>query len=162
MVYHDALSLMTAKDSVEYMKEKGFYDHWIRPQLGLNAGTTYADRMTGDSPELNPLDTMGFADLHRSVNKHVTLTKKLEEDDERKFSLATINGVSSAYVRVWDPSFGPYKGRLPSRCICEDTNEVMNSMETIRQAKGVRVKGLGDRNGVRKNVTGVGRGGGMA
>lgn len=29
MFYHDALSLMTSKDCIEYMKEKGYYEQWI-------------------------------------------------------------------------------------------------------------------------------------
>ena len=35
-----------------------------------------------------------------------------------------------------------------------DTKEVLNSMETIRLAKGVKVKGLGERNGNRKEKIG--------
>eukprot|EP00536_Pseudo-nitzschia_multiseries_P017999 jgi/Psemu1/53616/gm1.53616_g len=34
-VYHDALVLMTCADSVSYMKEKGYYKHWILPELDL-------------------------------------------------------------------------------------------------------------------------------
>ena len=37
MFYHDALSLMTAKDTIAWMKEKGIYKRWILPVLGLNA-----------------------------------------------------------------------------------------------------------------------------
>eukprot|EP00536_Pseudo-nitzschia_multiseries_P004383 jgi/Psemu1/9882/gm1.9882_g len=34
-VYRDALVLMTSTDSVAYMKEKGYYKHWILPELDL-------------------------------------------------------------------------------------------------------------------------------
>lgn len=51
MVYHDALSLMTGTSAVKYMREKGYYSHWILPQLDLmNDGTSelnsYAHRLT--------------------------------------------------------------------------------------------------------------------
>ena len=54
-VYHDALALMTAKDSVQYMKDKGYYDHWILPQLDLMSTVNdelkaYKARPVGNSP----------------------------------------------------------------------------------------------------------------
>ena len=33
---HDALSLMTAHDTVEWMKEKDYYRYWLLPVLGCN------------------------------------------------------------------------------------------------------------------------------
>ena len=36
LFFHDALSLMTAKETVRWMKEKDLYKHWILPALGLN------------------------------------------------------------------------------------------------------------------------------
>jgi hypothetical protein len=35
LFWHDALSLMTAKDTVVWMKEKGYYKRWILPELDL-------------------------------------------------------------------------------------------------------------------------------
>merc|ERR1712032_613683 len=60
-VYHDALSLMTAKESVEYMKRKEYYSHWILPEGDLmNDGTedlkAYRSAPVGNSPEIMPLD----------------------------------------------------------------------------------------------------------
>ena len=68
-VYHDALALMTAKDSVQYMKDKGYYNHWILPQLDLMSTVNdelkaYKDMSGWEySPELMPLDTSLFAQL---------------------------------------------------------------------------------------------------
>ena len=39
--YHDALSLMTAGETVEWMKFKGYYKHWILPQNALNIHIPY-------------------------------------------------------------------------------------------------------------------------
>ena len=33
--YHDALSLMTCKSTMDWMKSEGYLDMWIRPQAGL-------------------------------------------------------------------------------------------------------------------------------
>ena len=39
--YHDALSLMTAKETRKWMSEKGFMKKWLVPQNGVNGGTRY-------------------------------------------------------------------------------------------------------------------------
>ena len=36
LFYHDALSQMTDRDCVEWMREEGILSHWTRPVLGLN------------------------------------------------------------------------------------------------------------------------------
>jgi hypothetical protein len=36
--YHDALSLMTCKKSVQYMKEKGIFNNWLLPWGRLQEG----------------------------------------------------------------------------------------------------------------------------
>lgn len=84
--YHDALSQMTNKDTVEWMKEKGYYSHWLLPILDLHKGTVYSGRPVGDSPEFMPLDTSLFQDLHMCALSHVLLTEHLDKHDERKFS----------------------------------------------------------------------------
>ncbi len=33
--YHDALMLMTAKETIFWIKAKGYYKQWIYPELGL-------------------------------------------------------------------------------------------------------------------------------
>ena len=46
--YHDALKQMTAKSTVVWMKEKGYYNRWLIPQLGLNEGMLYVCRPVGN------------------------------------------------------------------------------------------------------------------
>jgi len=48
--YYDALKQLTAKSIVEWMKQEGYYERWLIPQLGLNDGTTYAGRPMGNRP----------------------------------------------------------------------------------------------------------------
>ena len=34
-VAHDALSVMTAKESVKYMKDNHYYEHWVKPECSM-------------------------------------------------------------------------------------------------------------------------------
>ena len=55
-IVHDALVLMKAKETIEWMKEKNYYHRWLLPMNGLQDGTPYAGRPVGNSPEFMPLD----------------------------------------------------------------------------------------------------------
>eukprot|EP00957_Ditylum_brightwellii_P065042 4933729-Ditylum_brightwellii.AAC.1 len=39
--YHNALSLMTSKEIMQWMESKNIVKHWILPEQGLNKGTKY-------------------------------------------------------------------------------------------------------------------------
>ena len=49
-IVHDALVLMTAKEAIKLMKQKGYLHHWLLPLNGLQDGTPYAGRPVGNSP----------------------------------------------------------------------------------------------------------------
>ena len=84
--YHDALTQMTDGRCVEWMKAKGIYDRWIKPELGLNdeiwaekkgklaRNTRYSGRPVGNSPELNPLDNSCFRDFRLNLSLNVAAT----------------------------------------------------------------------------------------
>ena len=55
-IVHDALVLITAKETIEWMKEKNYYHSWLLPMNGLQDGTPYAGRPVGNIPEFMPLD----------------------------------------------------------------------------------------------------------
>ena len=95
--FHDALLLMTSKGTVEWMKEKGIYKHWLLPMKGLNEGTRYAGRPVGDSPELMPLDSTLNKDVDDAVKMHVAYISHLLNTDKRKFSMATPSKGIRAY-----------------------------------------------------------------
>ena len=72
--WHDALSLMTAKETVAWMKEKGYYHHWLLPELDLYRD--YADDAPQDSDATNveilltDLDDLKKAGVtHKDINK---------------------------------------------------------------------------------------------
>ena len=57
LFYHDALSLMTSRETIEWMAEQNILQHWILPQQGLNKGTRYENAPPGNAPKLNALDS---------------------------------------------------------------------------------------------------------
>ena len=73
--YHDALTLMTAKKTREWMREKGYEKLRILPEQNLYKDhpglKRYYYRPPGDSPELCYLDSNLNEDLYRTVETHV-------------------------------------------------------------------------------------------
>eukprot|EP00536_Pseudo-nitzschia_multiseries_P011520 jgi/Psemu1/29172/gm1.29172_g len=149
-VYHDALVLMTCADSVSYMKEKGYYKHWILPELDLmgeqggvgGSLKLYRNRPVGNWPEANPLDTSLFSQLNCAVDQHVVLIQSFI-DENKKFSLATPTAVSRTYCRVW--TLHP-----KSETIVKDINKVLRSFLEVAEAEGtIAIDGIGNRLGRR-------------
>lgn len=89
--YHDTLSLMKTKDATEWMRKEGILDKWILPLNELNKGTSFEGHPVGNSSELMPLDCSLFNDVNMYVNYHINITRKLSENDDKKFSMSSIN-----------------------------------------------------------------------
>jgi hypothetical protein len=91
-IYHDHLVLMWEKEAINYMKDIGWYDRFIKIS-GLNnlkVQTYYQNSVVGDSPELaRALDSYGFSELEVSMKFHVAITKGLRNDDPKKFQMGT-------------------------------------------------------------------------
>jgi hypothetical protein len=148
-VYHDALTLMTAADTIAWMKEKDMLRRWILPQNGLNSAIhdkdlkAYSNRPVGNCPENMPWDLSLNKDLKDAVDHHVLITSHLPENDERKFSLSTPKRGVSAFIRC-------LKAMCVSRDrIMADIYRVLNSMRVVVEARGVHVPGIGCRSGSR-------------
>ena len=139
MVYHDALAIMTAKATKEWMAEKGYLKRWILPSEDLynnlpnTVRKSYQGKPIGNSPEYMPLDTHLNQDIHASHDYHVVLTQDAPDDDAKKFSGSTPKRISSSYHRLTDPEDGIVP--TPSR-IMQDINRVLVSMEKVREARG--------------------------
>jgi hypothetical protein len=104
LFYHDALCLLTAHETVAWMKEKGYYDKWILLELGLHCDDDdlkqYRGRPVGNSPENMPWDTSLNKDLHDAVKYHVAATADFTKFDQRKFDMTTPKKGTDAYRRV--------------------------------------------------------------
>ena len=147
--YHDALSLMTAKETVEWMKKQGHYKRWILPENDLHSDdqslSAYLHRPVGNSPENMPWDTSLNQDVKKAVEHHVNLTHELEENDPKKFSISTPNRGSSAFLRVLE--------EIPtSKRIIHDVKKVLVSLEIVRKARGRKVQGVGNSNYGKRHI----------
>ena len=122
------------------------WSYYIKPELGCNEGTGFDHCATGNTPEGNPLDCSTFADAKYSVRYHIGATRKLLEEDPRKFSSSTLKRLLHAWQRIWDP----VSGIAPSGPrILHDCRQMVKNYATIYEHDGVIVPGLGDRNGRR-------------
>jgi hypothetical protein len=138
--YHDALSLMTAKETIEWMKEKGYHKGWLLPVMGLHSDDpdlkAYLGTIPGRGPENMLWDLSLNKDVHEDTNRLVVLTHELAGGDPRKFDLSTPKRGSWAYQQVLQICPG-------SARIKQDSLKVFNSMEKVRKAGGILVEGLG-------------------
>ena len=92
--YHDALALMTANATMEWMEKtmvdgRSMKSRWLVPQNGVNARTVYEGRPVGNSPEFMPLDNSLNNNIKASLNRHCCVTSHLPRDDKRRFSNST-------------------------------------------------------------------------
>jgi hypothetical protein len=91
--YHDALSLMTAMQTIEWMREKDYLKRWLLPINQLsetnNDLKNFLHRPIGNSPEMIPWDCSLNKDIKDTIMRHVCYTCHLPKDDIRKFSLLT-------------------------------------------------------------------------
>ena len=68
--FHDALVLITAKETIKWMKEKGYLNCWLFPLNGLQDGNPRSGRPVGNSPEFMPLDNSLNRYILQSLHFH--------------------------------------------------------------------------------------------
>ena len=150
--YHDALSLMTSKQSRDWMEKqrmgnKSFLERWLLPMNGMNKGTRYEHMPVGNSPEFNPLDNSLNRDLQVCNDYHCVVTAHLNDEDDRKFSKKTPNKISRGIKRIWDSDL---PNSVPSsKRINEDVWKALDSMRTVEEEQGKIVPNLVARTGHR-------------
>ena len=95
-IVHDALLFMTAKEMIQWIKEKNYYHSWLLPMNLLQDGTPYAGRPVGNSPEFMPLDNSLNRDILHCLRFHCALSCFVldvegtdEEERNTQFSLST-------------------------------------------------------------------------
>ena len=100
-IVHNALVLMTAKETIYGMKEKGYLHRWLLPLNGLQDVTPYAGRPIGNIPEFMPLDNSLNRDILQSLCFHFVLSHSIIDgkettEEERKlcFSFSTQREIS--------------------------------------------------------------------
>ena len=121
---------------------RSYYSLWIKPEAGLSAGTAYAGRPPGNSPELMPWGTSLNKDVDDCVARHVAVGYGLKEGDlgySTRFSRLTPKEQASAYIRVMDPALGMGKEAPTSNHICKDKRKFILTLTGIRDANKIPV-----------------------
>jgi hypothetical protein len=163
-IYHDALSQITDSECVKYIESKNLLHRFIKPELGCNSGTIYANRLVGNSPEFNPLDCSLFADLTYILTLHLCLTHAMDDGDIRKFTYTCPDKIEHAVDRLWSTNILPsclHEGQpspppqqFPSSDrILTDIKKIPISMMLIIEAKGTMLLGIGNRSGKRATLS---------
>ena len=156
MIYHDALSLMRAKETKKWMEEKGYLERWILPSKDLYNNLPalekkFGQNPIGNSPDLMPWDAHLNSDVHASLDYHCLVSKQLKDDDPKIFDASTPKKMLRAYRRILDPT---NKGVCPSsRRIIQDVRRIIIALETIRAADGCMVEDKKIRSGRRYVVS---------
>ena len=81
-IVHDALVLMKAKETIKWMRQKGYLHHWLLPLNGMQYGTPYASRPVGNSPEFMPLDNSLNRDILHSLCFHCVLSHYIVDGEK--------------------------------------------------------------------------------
>jgi hypothetical protein len=73
-LYHDALTLMTRKRTIAYLREHNLLKYWVLPLEGPHKGTIYNNSIPGYILELMPLDENLNMDIHTCSTYYAALT----------------------------------------------------------------------------------------
>ena len=143
-IVHDALVLMTAKETINWMKQKGYLNRWLLPLNGLQYGTPYAGRPVGNSPEFMPLDNSLNRDILQSLRFHCVLGHSIvdgeettEEERNLCVSFSTLREIARGLKRIWDSKMGtPCSAR-----IIQDGHMALKALEIVYREMGLQLKG---------------------
>lgn len=156
VIYHDALSQWWEKGeggAQEYLASRGFAHRQWRARGATNdlVAPHYRNCLMGDSPELMPLDSSLFGDLIQKVAWLVVTTGHMEGDD--RYTMGTPDEAWRAMVDAWD--------LVPEERIRQDIGRFPSALKTIIAAKGAYVKDCDLRDGHRRAMQAVVRGGAL-
>ena len=98
-----------------------------------------------------PLDNSLNNDIQSSLSLHCAITAHLDDDDERKFSLATPKTIVRGINRI----YGNEHGNVPSsHRIVQDCRKAIRAFHAVYMHGGGMVPGLANRNGHRNYAVG--------
>ena len=89
-IVHDFLVLMTAKETINWMRYNGYLHRWLLPLNGMQNWTPYAGRPVGNSPEFMTLDNSLNRDVLHSLRMHIVLScyiLDVEEADKEESNM---------------------------------------------------------------------------
>ena len=159
-IVHNDLVLMTSKEKINWLKQKGYLHNWFLPLNGLQDGTPYAGHPVGNSPEFMPLDNIHNRDILQSLRFHCVLSLSvidgkeiMDEESKLCFSFSTPWEIAQGLKRLWDSKMGtPCSAR-----IIQYVDLDLKALEIVYSENGAAFEGLADRNGHRRKVVGKGK-----
>lgn len=128
-VYRDGLKQWCEHDHIDFLKEKGWWEHCVVPRSGILDDTRYGGdypSIPGNQHDTMPLDAHLFKDLYDIVHRNVVLTARADKDELGKFSMATPRLLYHAMERA--------ATKIPDKRVIEDIDKVWASIEKIVQA----------------------------
>ena len=137
ILYHDALTAWWEEDAQRHLLDV----HGIGPSRQICCqgdtndvvGKRYVNKITGNDPNLDPLDTNLFADYKRDISRAVAYTRTQKDDDpvtgHEKYKMRTAKDVRETMLRVW-------KWSVTSERIVQDISRWPSTLERIIDAKG--------------------------
>ena len=153
VIYHNALPQWWERSAQDHIRERGFEHRQWRARGATNAAiaTHYRNRLMGDSPELMPLDSSLFGDLINKVAWLVVSTAGA--GDEERYSMGTPDRAWRTMVDAWE--------LVPEARIRQDVGRFVSALDAIIAADGAYVGALDLRNGHRREMQRLVRGGGL-
>ena len=107
-IVNDALVLITAKETINWMKQNRYLPRWLTSLNGIQDGTPYASRPADNIPEFTPLDKSLNPDILHYFRLHSVLSCYIldgeETDDEERnmcFSYSTLREIAQGLKRIW-------------------------------------------------------------
>ena len=79
--------LITAKETINWIKQNSYLPRWLPPLNGLQDGNPYAGRPVGNIPKSMPLDNSLNCEILHSLRMHSVLRCYIldgEETDEKE------------------------------------------------------------------------------
>jgi len=134
--YHDALTMMTSNETLEWMEKKDWLKHWTLPKHDLNKHIKCyrVPRPIGNNPGAMPWDNSLNKDHDDIVLRHVAATALLPPDDPRTFSLATPKECARACRRIYEA-----EGGIPSKRIVQDILKARDCWTIVCENQGRNV-----------------------
>ena len=112
-IIHDALVLITEKETINWMRQKCHLHRWLFPLNGLQHGTPYDGRPIGNIPEFVPLDNSLNRDIFYSLHFHFVLSHYIvdgeettEEERNMCLNFSTPRKISRGLNRILDSKMG--------------------------------------------------------
>ena len=149
-IIHDFLVLMTAKETINWMRKNSYLHRWFLPLNGLQRWTPYTGCSYGNIPEFVSLDKCLNHEILYSLRVHNVLSRySLDGNETNKnernmwLSYSTPREISRELKHIWYSKMG-----TPSSVrIIEVVDLTLKPLEMFYRAKILAVEELADRNG---------------